>query len=286
MAFAVFISNQVHDGHGGAIALDNSKIGSSHINSCLYYNDKCTYFENNRAEQDHLMGENLGGAIYAINQTEVGSADFPFKAYFKENKADHGAGIYLLNQSTANIQNSYFISNGELGSGDTNDNSVIKVHGGGSEALIRFSTFAHNSTVSVLNVEGGGVVDLRGSIVNDINPGNKVLTNDASTFNQYCNIYHEIISVGFIVYPTIIAQDPGFVDVENSNYHLKYSSDAVDRCDLNGINEFIRTDLDGDSRAIDIPAIINGPGAYDVGADEYNDVIFSNSFEPGASSGD
>ena len=279
-----FYSNQVHDGHGGAMYLDHSNVLNSYIGTCQHYNEKCSYFEDNRAEPVNFIGDNSGGAIYALNFSTVGLADFPLKAVFKDNRADHGSAMYLFNGSSTNIQNSYFIDNGGLGFGDTDDLSVIKVDGIDTEARIRFSTFANNSSMAVLNVANNAMIDLKASIVNDPNPANQVLQNDGSTFHQYCNIYHEINSVGVIVFPTITSQDPGFVDAENGNYHLKYSSVAVDRCDLNGIAETIRKDLDGDTRAIDMPDTVNGPGAYDAGADEYNDVIFKNDFEPGASS--
>lgn len=283
IGFGRFTRNRVRDGHGGAILLNNSDLKVDTLVYCLFYNDVCADFVENTASQLHHPGTYVGGAIHAHEFSNVATAGTPLRTYFIENKADLGSAMHLYDNTTAHIQSSYFIENGELGFGDTDDQSVVTVDGANTEARIRFSTFGNNATMAALNVKGGGTIDLRGAIVHDIHNNNVINNEDGSGFFHGCNIYNEGDSMGAVSFPSLVTDDPGFVDPANQSYHLKPDSVAIDRCNLAGIIEAIRSDLDGDTRAIDWLNVDQGVGDYDAGGDEYNDVIFESGFDPAGS---
>ncbi len=280
--YSYIYQNTVLDGNGGAIWLNNSSIKSDSTYACLSRGFKCVWFEKNQAIDDALSGNTIGGAIYATNNSQIGNIDVgsPFKAYFVDNRADQASAISLTSGSTALIQNSYFIDNGENSAGITNDTSVMRVNGASTEAHISFSTFADNDSSTVFDIENSGTVDLLTSIVNESSNQNTVV-NPGSDFNFGCSIFHEGDSVGFIppLNQTVINQTPGFVDAANNDYHINFNSIAVDKCSTAGIGDTVGVDRDGDNRGINISGISNGNGPFDAGADEYVDLIFENDFE-------
>jgi predicted outer membrane repeat protein len=284
-SFGYFYQNRVINGHGGAILLDNSNLISQDSSWCLYSSDKCTWFEGNFIEHNG-PGEFHGGAIFAFNNSLIGSEPYPLKGYFVDNSADQGSGIALSFQSVAEIQGSYFVENGEYGFAEGDDLSVIHVDSANSEANIRFSTFANNNNMAVFNSHNSGKINLRNSIVYESNDSSLVYLNSGGLFEYLCNVFHDSNGFGFIWEgsESVFTTDPGFVDPENGDYHIKFDSVAVDKCNVENLQQTIRLDRDGDSRLIDLPDVSNGTGPQDAGADEYNDVIFRNGFEPGASS--
>ena len=64
------------------------------------------------------------------------------------------------------------------------------------------------------------------------------------------------------------------------DFHLSAGSPAIDRCSeiLNNASN-TELDIDGEMAPFDYPAINHGIGLLDIGADEFVDVIFSDSFE-------
>ena len=80
--------------------------------------------------------------------------------------------------------------------------------------------------------------------------------------------------------------DPGFVDKDNGDLHLRTDSPALDYCDNVNFNS-IDADYDIDARGIDLPTVANLHGPFDLGADEAtmgpppppSGPIFSDGFE-------
>ncbi len=283
LQYAYFFDNQVSDGNGGALFLDNTVVNEGFIDACYFAFDKCGVFENNIAEKGGQGIDSYGGAIYATENSDIGTSSDPINGYFNGNRADQGSAIYLNSDSEVNIQNSYFVQNGESGTGDTNDVSVVHLNGANTEASISFSTFADNFSNLVFSLENSPTLNLLASIINEPSAEHEVVSlSHGSSFSFGCSIFHEGESIGpiSIMDQSVIDDDPGFVSPAEGNYHIRYDSIAVDRCSFSGLN--IR-DSDGDTRGIDIPNVSNGTGTYDVGADEYNDLIFANNFEDPAS---
>lgn len=286
IAHGYFYQNTVLDGNGGALYLDDSQIKVNGVNGCLGKNNKCIWFEKNTARKDVLLPSATGGAIYANNHSEIGISGDAFKGYFIGNRADQASAISLSTGSFAKIRNAYFIENGESGSGMTSDISVIRVNGLNTDADISFSTFAHNQSNVVFDIENSGNLSLWATIVSEPNESNEVITATGSSYSFACSIFHESNSIGPInaFDNSVVDPNPGFVNPVEGNFHIRYDSIAIDKCSLAGIDGFISADYDNDTRGIDFPNIINDWGTYDAGADEYNDVIFNSGFDPGASS--
>ncbi|VAW32923.1 hypothetical protein MNBD_GAMMA01-1158 [hydrothermal vent metagenome] len=285
-----FANNTVFNGNGGALFMDNSRYNANSF-WFLGYDDcildgyaECNLFINNRAVGG---GFNLGGAIYMQNNSAGFNVNSSLRARFINNRADGAAAIAVYSGSTLNVQNSYFIGNGNNGADDTSDFNVIRVVGAGSEIDVSFSTLANNHNAYTFALLSGGQVSLSNSIVYEQTAGNDVVfPTDNEQFSIICNLFHEGVTPGPLPIKfnnSLITTNPGFVNPANDNYQLRFDSPAIDRCGTLGISSDIeiRMDLDTDIRPIDIPNLSNGlgAGAYDAGADEYNDVIFANDFE-------
>ena len=75
---------------------------------------------------------------------------------------------------------------------------------------------------------------------------------------------------------SIRLDDPMFIDRAADNYHLSAASPAIDFCDNRAGEEF---DINQQQRGIDSKIHTDFLGIYDLGADEFNDFIFADSFE-------
>jgi len=302
VVYRLFIhANKVVNGHGGGLYLDDSEIRaytlSNSYNTCLEEGHiECNLFSNNSAVASvasPLPGFiSLGSAIYMRNNSRMTSDEHSLRARFINNAADNGSAIGLYSQSTLDIQGSYFINNGDGGAGGTSDLSVFAVSGGDSVLDLSFSTMANNISARVFQINNFGTVNLFGSIVYeafDVPVLPILALGGNSTFNFGCSIFHENESIGLIpnIGGSVVTQNPGFISAdslspESSNYHLRYDSIAIDRCNDNGFGDFLARDSDLDIRGLDFPGINNGAlGNFDAGADEVkvNDLIFADGFE-------
>ncbi|VAW32980.1 hypothetical protein MNBD_GAMMA01-539, partial [hydrothermal vent metagenome] len=279
-----FHDNRVNAGNGGALFMDNSTFDSNSTwfgyDDCIFNgNQECNLFVNNTA----IGNGTIGGAIFMQNSSGNNSS-VSLRARFINNRADGAAAIALYSGSTLNLQNSYFIGNGNNGDDATDDFNVIRVNGAGSEIDVSFSTFANNLNSYVFALFNNGQARLNKSIVYEDAASNEVVfPTDSALFNFGCSLFHEGLTPGpFLpdVNNSLITTNPGFVNPAAGNYHLNFDSPAIDRCNLSGlsVDVEIRMDFDADERPIDIPDVSNGGllafGFYDAGADEYNDVIF------------
>jgi hypothetical protein len=70
-----------------------------------------------------------------------------------------------------------------------------------------------------------------------------------------------------------VFQNPGVGD-----YHLTLASPAVDYCDTVVFTP-MENDIDGDDRGRDIVEVPNNLGPFDLGADEFTDIMFASGFE-------
>lgn len=280
LAKMFFDSNTAH-GNGGGLYMNNSTyVANTTVNSCILSGfPECNLFVNNLAEGIY------GGAIYMENNSAATVNDHSIRARFIGNKANNGSAITALSGSVVNVQNSYFINNGDNANSGTGDNSTVRVSDTGSQANIYLSTFANNHTQDVFSAVDNAVVNLINSIVYDDIVGNDVaLINEISgaSFNYGCSIFHEGTTIGVIppFNGSVVSTDPGFVDPANDNYSLRSDSSAIDRCSDAGIPVPIGMELDGDFRPMDVPNVTDGMGTYDAGADEFNnDLIFKNGFD-------
>ncbi|MGJ8663243.1 MAG: hypothetical protein ACSHWU_06315 [Marinicella sp.] len=282
-----FFENQVNGGHGGGIHAVNTRLQvlNTLYENCFQAGDSsCLHFQSNRALPILGGTATLGGAIYLdnsilLNFADLGSALDHFPGYFEDNHADFGTALALNNGSRFSMQNAYFVGNGADGTPGFLNNSVVWLSDADTELSISFSTLADNQVNSVFNVQSNASLNLATSIVYEQDASNLVLVNNLASVTTHCNVYHEGESVPILIgEPSIVTTDPGFVDHESGDYHLRPDSIAIDRCDDGGF-EFIYPDRDQDVRPFDISETENGVGQFDAGADEYNDLIYQNGFE-------
>ncbi|VAW45022.1 hypothetical protein MNBD_GAMMA03-1407, partial [hydrothermal vent metagenome] len=260
-----FHDNRVNAGDGGALFMNNSTYRSSstwtEYDHCISNgNQECNLFVNNTA-----LGadSNLGGAIFMQNNSSGYNPSTSLRARFINNRADGGAAIAIDSGSTLNLQNSYFIGNGNNGDDETDDFNVIRVRGVGSEIDVSFSTFANNLNSSVFAFFNNGQARLNKSIIYEDTAINEVVSPaDSALFSFSCSLFHEGLTPG--PFPgfnnSLITTNPGFVNPAAGNYHLNFDSPAIDRCNLSGLSADveIRMDFDADERPIDIPDVSNG----------------------------
>ncbi len=282
IAYSYFYQNKVLDGNGGAIYLHNSDVNANGTLGCQSVNEKCVWFEKNTAQKDDLPAPTVGGAIYASNDSQVATSGDPLTAYFIDNRADFASAFSVSSGAEIDVQSSYFVNNGNDGNDETLDASVVRVNGGTSVANVYLSTFANNSTGAVFKLENSGTLDLRNNIVTEPSDTNEVMAMSMdSSFSFRCNIVHESDSMGNTppLSHTTVSENPGFVDAGNGDYHIRHDSIAVDACNIFGIDDNVVPDRDNSFRPTSISGISNGTGNYDIGADEYVDLIYKNSFE-------
>ncbi|VAW32927.1 hypothetical protein MNBD_GAMMA01-1159 [hydrothermal vent metagenome] len=284
-----FNGNTAFNGNGGAVFMDDSYYRDisnipGYYNLCILLGfAECALFINNQALGDGL---NLGGAIYMQNNSTGHVLSSSLRARFINNRADGGAAIAVYSGSTLDVQNSYFIGNGNNGDDATNDFNVIRVNGAGSEIDVSFSTFANNLNSYVFALFNDGQARLNKSIVFEEDPLTHLVTSpiDSAAFAHDCTLFHEGVTIGPLpgLSTSLVTTNPDFVNPATNNYQLMPSSAAIDRCNNTGLNPdvTIGVDYDGDERPIDIANTDNLVGAFDAGADEYdNDLIFINGFE-------
>lgn len=128
--------------------------------------------------------------------------------------------------------------------------------------------FEQNSATSELNLYGN-IIKAFGNIHQS--------NNSISDIN--CNFINDLSSIEVSTSNTITGM-ADFIDADNMDYRLaETDSLAIDVCDAGMY--LPGTDLQGKSRGVDHPAVVNGLGSFDLGAYEFddNDLIFKNDFE-------
>lgn len=264
---------------GGGIAIENGANLSikslQESEPCWNKNGLCSQIKGNHTAQNSFSA--VGGGLYVSS----GSVANISRTEFSGNRAGVGVAIYNFNQfrdeepSIIHLDGVLIVKNGNNGDNSWNDSYTIA----NEEAItkINFSTIADNAVnVGTANIFNMGEIEIYNSIIHNTD-GLLVLRGD----NQNSSLFYECLilnEVDTLPRETDLDEgDPMFVDRDNGDYHLNPAlSPAVDFC-----NEFQPSnikDVDNETRGIDDPNVQNLRGPYDVGFDESNDFIFSNSF--------
>jgi len=253
---------------GGGIHLeDQANLSIKRDSKSCWNKNHCNFFEFNQAS-------NSGGAINTRNAT-ISIA----QAVFEENRADFGTVINLDN-STAKISSSIFSHNGNDGEGALLDESVIFISD--SNLGFDFNTVADNnaknSVFHVLSNLSPSIINVFGSIFDDVNTGSVLIKTGGilPVENFDCIAAHEDQS---FTASTVTTANPEFVNKANRDYHLNAAlTPLIDKCKYD--EPFF--DIDMEVRGWDDPtAVGTGEFVYDIGADETydNDIIFKDDFE-------
>jgi len=177
---------------------------------------------------------------------------------FSNNTANYGGGLYAHGKPV--LSNALF-----------NKNTANSA--GGGVYLINQSTTLVNVTISGnISNEGGGIFinNCYPNLTNSILWGNTAPVGAEMTIlSGYPIITYSIVRGGW---GGNLDADPLFVDPTNGNLRLKPSSPAIDAGNNAAVPAGIITDLDGNSRFVDIPSIPNTgkgtPPIVDMGAYE------------------
>jgi parallel beta-helix repeat protein/predicted outer membrane repeat protein len=182
---------------------------------------------------------------------------------FRDNTATVNGGAISFQNSAPIITNCTF------------SNNTAAVNGGAisfknSAPIITNCTFSNN----IASGDGGAIacsIPLSGTaVVNSILWGDR--PNEISCDSEISVTYSDIQSETTWYGSGNINTDPMFVDQANGDFHLLNDSQCIDAGD-NSVLTLPATDIDGDERKIDDPAVAdtgNGtPPIVDMGADEY-----------------
>jgi predicted outer membrane repeat protein len=269
------ITNGSTSGNGGGVRIGNSS--SPTIANCIITDNEAfagggiscgassaPFITNSIIQNNSVTGDNdqsNGGGIHAAPSSKPTITN----CIIKNNTSNwNGGGLAFNTADEPTIVNCTFSNN----TAAVNGGAISFVN---SAPIITNCTFSNNSASG----DGGAIAcstPLPGTAV-----ANSILWGD-SPAEISCD--SEIISV---TYSDILGEstwagtgninaDPKFVDEENADFHLLEDSPCIDAGD-NSALALPATDIDGDDRKIDNPAVAdtgNGtPPIVDMGADEY-----------------
>ncbi len=230
----------------------------------------CVEIKNNTA--------NTGGGFYAAG---ANSEITIHAAHFTNNRSNNGAAGVVSGEATALVSASVVYGNGLLNDAVYSNNSLFRLSGGidfSPGLTLNAVSIADNHLTGVVFNNNRGDLDVSSSIVFDTHNVYQETGNNA-TQQFECVIAHEKTS--FLGDGTVSVVNPlntpVFINPQQGDYHLVFNSPAIDYCHKTE-NEVL-TDIDYDQRGIDDPDNVDLFGLYDIGADEFNDLIFRDDFE-------
>ncbi len=260
----VAITTQIVDNmagrNGGALFQDSGDaiiIGDERGVGCGL--DRCSRIESNRADGQ-------GGAIY-----QTGGGVLVRRTWIMDNSSPDGA-VIKSEGGSADFDSVIVARNRDA-------TTIMRLKNG--DYTITRSTFADNEDMADTILFTSATAFLRGTIFWESQGDAFDFFGGATAWSADCMLARSL--PGATTGPTIF-DDPLFVDPNNDDYHLSPASPAIDVCaDLLtplGINLLPEhKDIDYQERGIDFAGRQDVSGPYDIGADEYYDVIFANSFE-------
>ncbi len=217
--------------------------------------------------------DGLGGAMFMD-----GGLLILRHSHIAYNQAHSGAAIYAQDNASLVLQRSQVYRNGDTTGHTWDSEHTFRLTDSFLQAL--HITTAMNDTLgatfSMLNTDR----TINNSIIYEplTNHVANIIGGDGS---HDCNLLDN--NFGWQGGSNTLIDDPGFVSLGDDDFHLRIDSVAVDACavgtpDSHGDTE---VDMDGEAAPVDQPAVINGMGIYDIGADEFHhsDVIFAHSFD-------
>ncbi len=242
-----FINNSTNGApnEGGAVY---SSVSSSAFSDCLF-------------DTNSVGSTGLGGAVYDTS----GSGSFS-RCRFVYNDAKNGGAVYLAGGSPKFI-NSLFHSNTATPPGN---GSCIYLDN--TNDTIRNCTFGDNNGFSI-QADGDSSPNIKNCILWNLLDGELLLTGSAGSQVSYTNIQEPQAGTGNL------SVSPNFVNPATGNYYLHYDSPCIDKgsSDTGGDLDIPSDDIEGVSRAIDIPFVGNEPSStdfHDMGAYEVRRVVF------------
>jgi len=221
------------------------------VSNCTFINNQAYYRGGGMANQNS-SSPIVTNCIFSGNSTTDHSPS-----------SSGGGGMFNGGSSSATITNSIFFQNATLyGSGLRFDSS---------SATINNCSFSENNGTTTIYIVDNSAVTITNSIMwGDIIQASFSELDGTMGGGSYSVSYSDIW--GGYAGTRNINKDPKFVDQANGDLHLQQDSPCIDAGD-NDATPLPATDIDGDNRKIDIPAVAdtgNGtPPIVDMGADEF-----------------
>jgi len=246
-------TNKALNGSGGGFYAVNGSTVWLETESNRHCPEACSRLQNNQAV--------FGGAIHADNSEVIVK-----QTKVTGNQAGRASALFVLNGDVS-VNGSIFAEN--LGAA-----AVTEFQSANTEIL--YTTFADNSN-QVADIAGavgkGDSLTVLSSIFHENHGAVANVSGDSNIIFE-CLLVHD--RTGLPRSKAIALGDPMFVDRAADNYHLSGASPAIDYCDNRAGDEY---DINVRPRGIDSINHVDYLGVYDLGADEFNDFIFSDGFE-------
>jgi predicted outer membrane repeat protein len=269
----ISIVNNHASGSGGAIyAATNSQINITRSSQKCWSDISCNFIQGNTANL-------VSGAFHFTS----GSDGLIQASTIKLNRADIATVLNVGSAtSSVRIESSFIYENGDFGNGLYNDDTVIRVNG--AELILLQTTMVNNDAIDqVISAISGTSLKFLNSIIYNPTINAPFYNQGSGSFTRDClfvddannNATSGVTPINQFNFSLL------FIDPSNGDYHLDSNSLLIDKCskiNITGLD--VVSDIDNQKYGFDFPAI-NGSGltSYDVGADELNDVMFSNGFE-------
>lgn len=188
-----------------------------------------------------------GGALYVANALDLNST------LLISNSAAYGGGVYHDLTGDVHIVNTVFARN----QARNGPGAALNLNSAGN-VIILHTTIGDPAGNPGHAIEStGGTLGITDTII--VNHATAISVTNANAYENY-NLFfgNGVDRAGAIAGGgnDLIGVDPQFVDPLNDDYHLRFSSPAID----NGVNAGVAFDFDGQPRPI-------GPG-FDIGFDE------------------
>ena len=198
---------------GGGVYLNDFAIAAiSRSDEACWNDDHCNLFEWNWAA--------FGGAIAAEN----GAGVLLSNALVQNSRSLAGSALLLNLNATGNMTGNVFTNNGDNGSGNIADSSLILVFDGSSYTSYHDTMADNNLVNSVIETSNNQLaavdINLTGSIIHDPSSGMVLgALPDNANLEFNCLMVHEKASFNGLG-TRVFEDDPEFIDRDNQNFHL------------------------------------------------------------------
>lgn len=271
---AVVAGNQVTNGAGsggGVAAGEGAFVGIIRTKPRCNV-EHCSRISGNSAAR--------GGAITVGNGAEV----MVVGTRIEGNTATLGGSAYLAARDSAVVRSANNVIVGNTGP------SVAEIsphaYAAPRQAAVQFfgDTLANNPDATrVVSANADGLVSFGRTLVNAAAAVPVVACTPSepnpicvTQVTMHCNVFHSQVNVGHYDELTSFSTAPGFVNAAAGNYRLHPGGHSVDRCPEHTSYPYYDHELS--PRPYDAP-IGNIAGPFDVGAYEWNPILFHDGFE-------
>lgn len=180
---------------------------------------------------------------------------------FKRNQGWDGVGAFLARGAVGVLRNCLFDDHWTGLPINPGSGGIIATNNDGSVAHIEHCTIGYNQLGESLDGVYVGALT-RMIIRNSVILGTNRIRGSDTQRGELPASYSRIEAV---TGEGNIDEDPGFVSLSERSYRLAPNSPCIDA----GTGTTLLTDLDGNPRPIDLPAVNNGPTSFDMGCYEF-----------------